>query len=162
MKSQKSFANKGRTITTNNEELTWLAKGLHSRLKHYGDIAGVSGEATIKISVLEGDLHIEVDQNCTYEGFHNYNKGELTKRACEMALKSMLLSDLMWVSIPRKPAPEGVIIYDNTGILNQFYPSVRQVGPDEAAGLHREYTELWEQIRALPEEEQIQVYRFLD
>lgn len=68
----------------------------------------------------------------------------------------------MWVSIPRKPAPEGVIIYDNTGILKQFYPSVRQVGPDEAAGLHREYTELWEQIRALPEEEQIQVYRFLD
>lgn len=151
----------GRIIITNDPRLEWIAKGLHARLKYFGDIKGVGGIAQVTIYVKDDDVRIEVDRDCEYNGYHNYSQGVFSKRACELSLMSMLLSDLMWVSIPRKPRP-GVLVIDNTIELREFYPGARQVDDYEAAGLRREYEQVWDEIETLDNKEQIAIDEFLD
>lgn len=159
---QISFSNEGRIITTNDSRLDWIARGLHKRLEHYGDIKGVACVVNIYISLVDGDIGIKVDQNCLYIGYHNGFKGNLTKMACEMALKSIVLRDLMCISVPKKTNKIGGVGFNMDQEIRNFYQTEEQNSLEGVTDIQEKYNELLKSICTLSDSEKLEIYRFLD
>lgn len=87
-------SNSGRTILTEDTSQYGIDLGLclDHTLTEFGDISGLGGKAKVILRLNNGLPQIEVDRDCSFEGYYNGFSGKLSAKACGFALAITLCS----------------------------------------------------------------------